>query len=95
MILAERKKSNPAIAAAIILIGFGVLAYFVPSIMLALGERSQIGDHFPDCFRSGLLRHFLAALAPPEQGLTNQRSAEQKRTCQRDEQGGGNFDCRL
>lgn len=42
MILAERKKSNPAIAAAIILLGFGTLAYFVPSIMLALGERSQI-----------------------------------------------------
>lgn len=42
MILAERKESNPAIAAAIILIGFGVLAYFVPSIMLVLGKHSQI-----------------------------------------------------
>ena len=40
--MVEPKKNNPAIAAAVILIGFGVLAYFVPSIMLALGERSQI-----------------------------------------------------
>jgi len=36
------KKSNPALAAAIILIGFGVLAYFVPPIMLTLGRYSLI-----------------------------------------------------
>ncbi|MGU3400398.1 hypothetical protein ACLBWS_11755 [Brucellaceae bacterium D45D] len=40
--LADQNKSNPAIAAAIILVGFGVLGYFLPSIMLALGERSQV-----------------------------------------------------
>ncbi|MEN5279088.1 hypothetical protein ABE527_19365 [Brucella sp. TWI432] len=40
--MAEPKKSNPAIAAAVILVGFGVIAYFVPTIMLMLGERSQI-----------------------------------------------------
>jgi len=40
--LAEPNKSNPAIAAAIILVSFGVLGYFLPSIMLALGERSQV-----------------------------------------------------
>lgn len=40
--MAEPNKSNPAIAAAIILVGFGVLGYFLPSIMLALGERSQV-----------------------------------------------------
>jgi len=39
---AEPKKSNPAIAAAIILVGFGVLAYYLPTIMIALGERSRI-----------------------------------------------------
>ncbi|MCK4206765.1 hypothetical protein J3U99_18465 [Brucella pituitosa] len=39
---AEPKKSNPAIAAAIILVGFGVLAYYLPSIMIALGERSHV-----------------------------------------------------
>ncbi len=40
--VAEPKKSNPAIAAAIILISFGLLAYFVPSIMIALGKRSHV-----------------------------------------------------
>jgi membrane protein implicated in regulation of membrane protease activity len=40
--LAEPQKSHPAIAAAVILFGFGVLAYFVPSIMLALGARSHV-----------------------------------------------------
>lgn len=40
--MAEPNKSNPAIAAAIILVGFGVLGYFLPRIMLALGERSQV-----------------------------------------------------
>ncbi len=40
--MAEPNKSNPAIAAAIILVSFGVLGYFLPSIMLALGERSQV-----------------------------------------------------
>ncbi|WP_343315530.1 hypothetical protein AAIB41_12050 [Brucella sp. BE17] len=40
--MAEQKKSNPAIAAAIILVSFGVLGYFLPGIMLALGERSQV-----------------------------------------------------
>ncbi|OYR10384.1 hypothetical protein [Brucella grignonensis] len=39
---AEPKKSNPALAAAIILVGFGVLAYYLPTIMIALGERSHI-----------------------------------------------------
>jgi len=59
VILAERKKSNPAIAAAIILIGFGVLAYFVPSIMLALGERSQIAAIiFPIVFVLGFFAIF-------------------------------------
>lgn len=38
----ETRKNSAAIAAAVILIGFGALAYFVPSIMLALGERSQV-----------------------------------------------------
>jgi hypothetical protein len=31
---------NAAIAAAVILLGFGLLAYFMPAIMLALGELS-------------------------------------------------------
>lgn len=39
--MAEPNKSNPAVAAAIILVVFGVGAYFLPSVMLALGERSQ------------------------------------------------------
>jgi len=41
-VVAEPKKSNPAFAAAIILVGFGVLAYYLPSIMIALGERSHV-----------------------------------------------------
>lgn len=40
--MAEPKKSNPAFAAAAILIGFGLLAYYLPSIMIALGERSHV-----------------------------------------------------
>ncbi|SPU64228.1 Uncharacterised protein [Brucella melitensis] len=59
MILAERKESNPAIAAAIILIGFGVLAYFVPSIMLVLGKYSQIAAIiFPIVFVLGFFAIF-------------------------------------
>ncbi|APY15363.1 hypothetical protein GRI33_11195 [Brucella sp. BO3] len=59
MILAERKESNPAIAAAIILIGFGVLAYFVPSIMLVLGKHSQIAAIiFPIVFVLGFFAIF-------------------------------------
>ncbi len=38
----DQKHKSPALAAAIILIGFGTVAYFMPSIMLALGERSHI-----------------------------------------------------
>nr|WP_154141614.1 MULTISPECIES: hypothetical protein [unclassified Brucella] len=57
--MAERKESNPAIAAAIILIGFGVLAYFVPSIMLVLGEHSQIAAIiFPIVFVLGFFAIF-------------------------------------
>lgn len=57
--MAEPKKSNPAIAAAVILIGFGVLAYFVPSIMLMLGERSQIAAIiFPIVFVLGFFAIF-------------------------------------
>jgi len=41
VILAERKKSNPAIAAAIILIGFGVLAYFVLGFFAIFWLRSR------------------------------------------------------
>ena len=33
---------NSAIAAAIILIGFGLIAFFMPNIMLFLGERSPV-----------------------------------------------------
>ncbi len=40
--MAEPKKSNPAIAAAIILVGFGLLAYYLPTIMIALGKRSHV-----------------------------------------------------
>lgn len=40
--MAEPEKKSAAIAAAIILIGFGVLAYFLPPIMLAIGAHSQI-----------------------------------------------------
>lgn len=59
MIVADGKKGNPAIAAAIILIGFGVLAYFVPSIMLTLGERSQIAAIiFPIVFVLGFFAIF-------------------------------------
>lgn len=38
----KTKNKSPALAAILILLGFGTLAYFVPTIMLALGEYSQI-----------------------------------------------------
>lgn len=36
----DRGSRNAVIAAALILGGFGIVAYFMPAIMLALGERS-------------------------------------------------------
>lgn len=36
----DRQSRNSAIAAAIILVGFGLVAYFMPTIMLAVGEWS-------------------------------------------------------
>ena len=36
----DRGTINAAVAAAVILIGFGVAAYFMPTIVLALGETS-------------------------------------------------------
>jgi Ca2+/Na+ antiporter len=36
----DRNNRNALIAAAVILVGFGLLAFFMPAIMLALGEVS-------------------------------------------------------
>lgn len=36
----DRSTRNAAIAAAIILIGFGLVAFYLPNIMLAVGDRS-------------------------------------------------------
>ena len=36
----DRQSRNSAIAAAIILVGFGLVAYFMPTIMLAVGKWS-------------------------------------------------------
>lgn len=33
---------NAAIAAAIIVVGFGLFAYYLPTIMLAVGPHSQV-----------------------------------------------------
>jgi hypothetical protein len=38
----DRNNRNSAIAAAIILIGFGLVAFFMPDIMLAVGDMSPI-----------------------------------------------------
>lgn len=38
----ENNNRNSAIAAAVILIGFGVVAYFLPTIMLAVGSFSTV-----------------------------------------------------
>ena len=35
-----RRDRNSVIAAAVILIGFGLIAYFMPTIMLTLGDAS-------------------------------------------------------
>jgi drug/metabolite transporter (DMT)-like permease len=36
------EKERSAIAAAVILIGFGLLAYFLPTIMIAIGDISTV-----------------------------------------------------
>ena len=49
-----KQTTKAALAAILILLGFGILAYFVPMIMLALGEYSQIlAVIFPihNCFK--------------------------------------------
>lgn len=38
--MTEQKRS--AIAAAVILVGFGLLAYFLPTIMIAIGNISTV-----------------------------------------------------
>ena len=38
----DRESRNAAIAALVILVGFGVLAYWLPTIMLALGNVSTV-----------------------------------------------------
>ncbi len=40
--MAERRKDRPALAAAVILIGFGAFAYFMPRIMNTVGAWSPI-----------------------------------------------------
>ncbi|MGB3502501.1 MAG: hypothetical protein WBA44_12825 [Mesorhizobium sp.] len=36
----DNQSRNSAVAAAIILVGFGLVAYFMPTIMIAVGEWS-------------------------------------------------------
>ena len=38
----DRESKNAALAALVILVGFGVLAYWLPTIMLALGKVSTV-----------------------------------------------------
>lgn len=38
----DRNTRNALIAAAVILLGFGLVAFFMPTIMLALGEFSPL-----------------------------------------------------
>ncbi len=38
----DANNRNAAIAAAVILIGFGLVAFFMPTIMLAVGEYSTV-----------------------------------------------------
>jgi hypothetical protein len=38
----DRKNRNSLIAAAIIMLGFGLTAFYLPSIMLAVGELSPV-----------------------------------------------------
>jgi len=38
----DRQSRNSAIAAAVILVGFGLVAYFMPAIMLAVGKWSTV-----------------------------------------------------
>lgn len=55
----KTKNKSPALAAIIILLGFGILAYFVPTIMLALGEYSQVlAIIFPIVFVLGFFAIF-------------------------------------
>ncbi|MEO9615900.1 MAG: hypothetical protein ABJG86_13900 [Nitratireductor sp.] len=38
----DARTRNAAIAAAIILVGFGLVAFYMPTIMLAVGESSPL-----------------------------------------------------
>jgi hypothetical protein len=38
----DRSTRNAAIAAAVFVIGFGILAFYLPTIMLAVGEYSTV-----------------------------------------------------
>jgi len=40
MVMMDGKNRSAAIAAAVILLGFGIVAYFLPTIMLAVGSVS-------------------------------------------------------
>jgi hypothetical protein len=40
MVMMDGKNRNAAIAAAVILLGFGIVGYFLPTIMLAVGNKS-------------------------------------------------------
>ena len=42
----DRSSRNAAIAAAIFVIGFGLVFYFMPTIMLAVGEYSTVAAGF-------------------------------------------------
>lgn len=42
----DKGSRNSAIAAAIILVGFGLVAFYMPSIMLAVGDYSAIAAGF-------------------------------------------------
>ena len=40
--LMDKSTRNSAIAAGVILIGFGLFAFYLPTLMLALGSRSPV-----------------------------------------------------
>lgn len=42
----DKSTRNSAIAAAIIMGGFGIVAYFMPAIMLAVGDVSPVAAGF-------------------------------------------------
>ena len=93
--MTDPKTRNAAIAAACIMLGFGFVAYWMPTLMLALGERSTLAAGiFAVVFVAGSSSS--SGCAPENSmrmtSLILQRGGQQQDAKQHDEQCAANLD---